>query len=264
MSEDKLVTCAIDTSPEEKWGTPEDGLADLKNNMIILMSNYVSFMWQVGQYAAWVQEMANYGDGAIEKLCEELRHKKTWVYSCINMHKMYPWEVIEQKFIAAGVPATSIARLASIEDDSTRNYVEDKIIAGEIYCDDINKVKKEFEESLNDTEHSHEELGSGSEPSMEEIKATNNAGEDSPSSQAATVIRKYCGDRQKEAEILMLNLDDKVYAMLDKLSEISDDSLYDLSLDRIVNMGVKLKKLGIQIDNVVDTVSKHRPSEFED
>jgi hypothetical protein len=157
MSEDKLVTCAIDTSPEEKWGTPEDGLADLKNNMIILMSNYVSFMWQVGQYAAWVQEMANYGDGAIEKLCEELRHKKTWVYSCINMHKMYPWEVIEQKFIAAGVPATSIARLAS-----------------------------------------------------------------------------------------------------------SDDSLYDLSLDRIVNMGVKLKKLGIQIDNVVDTVSKHRPSEFED
>lgn len=246
----------------EKWETPEQAFDHLKQSMVDNMLKFARFLWEVGQVAVWTRADAAYGDGVVEQMADMFGRKKTWVYECIKMYERYEWDTIVERFIEAGVPPASIQRLACIDDESTRNYVEDKLVEGEIHYDDITKAKKEYEEKVNDTEHTHEELGEGFEPSMEEIQAQKKAGEDSESSRAASLMNGYFGGVETEVDSLLMKLDDKFFAAVDKLSEISDDGLYDLAVDRMVRCAVKMKKLKTVLGNHVGSIALHRPEEF--
>lgn len=248
----------------EKWESPEEAFAYLKSSMVENMVKFAQFLWEAGQVTVWARSHAEYGDGIVDKMAEMFNRKKTWVYECIKMHETYEWETIVQRFIAAGVPASSIARLACIEDPSTRNYVEDKLVAGDIHYDDITKAKKEFEDRVNDTEHTHDELGDGDIPSMEELKAQQRAGVDSDDSKAATVIRSYFGGLERDIDQLMIKMDDKFFAAIDQLSAIGDDGLYDLSVDRMVSCAMKMKKLKTHLINNIGSIALHRPDDFQE
>lgn len=265
MSKNKSTELVPVGAPaSEKWETPEEAFTELQTGMLLIMSQLTQFMWEVGQVATWAQEDAEYGDGVIERMAEMFHRKKTWIYECMKMHQRYDWETIEARFIAAGVPASSIARLACIEDQSTRNYVEDKLVANEIHYDDILQAKKEYEDKINDTEHTQAELGEGLEPSMEELQAQKRVGEESDQSRAASVHNSYFGGVETDIDALLIKLDDKFFAAVDQLAIISDEGLYDLAMDRMVRCGVKMKKLKIVLTNHVGSIAMHRPSEFED
>lgn len=248
----------------EKWKTPEEAFDHLKRSMVDNMVKFARFLWEVGQVAVWTRADAKYGEGVVEQMAEMFGRKKTWVYECIKMHERYEWDTIVERFIEAGVPPASIQRLACIDDESTRNYVEDKLVEGTIHYDDITKAKKEFEERINDTEHTHSEMCDGSDPSMEEIKAAKNAGEDSADSKAAAVMRGYFGGLERDIDEIIAKMDDKFFAAMDQLSNISDDSLYDLSLDRMASCAAKMRKLQVLLENNVGSIALHRPDVMED
>jgi hypothetical protein len=254
----------VETPADEKWASAEDAFAYLQHSMVLVMANLARFMWEVGQVATWQQENAEYGDGIVDKLADLIHRKKTWIYECIKMHNTYDWKTVEEKFIQAGVPASSIARLASIDDASTRNYVEDQLISGVIHYDDITKAKKQFEAQVNDVEHGHEEMCDGAEASMEELKAQQRAGEDSEDSRYATAMRSYFGAMERECDEMIAKLDDKLFAAVDMLAMIADEGLNDLSRERMVRAGIKMKKLSVYLTNAVGTIALHSPEEFQE
>lgn len=243
---------------EPQWSSFEGALELLRKELMDVTYSLGKFMWLVGSCGKKLQESSEYGDSYVDKLCEGLNRKKTWVYECIRLHDVYTKEQLLQ-FMVKGVPPSSVARLAAIKDDSARNYVEDKLVKGEIYYDDITKTKKEYEDRINDTEHSHSERSDGEEPSMEEIKAEKRAGEDSPDSKASSSIRSYFGSGERKIDELMYYFDDKFYAAIDKLDDIADEGLYELSTNRMESAGMRMIKLRDLLDNHIGTIGLHCP-----
>ncbi len=248
----------VDAPAAEKWETPEEAFTYLQNSMVENMVKFARFLWEVGQVTVWAKEDAKYGDGIAEQMAEMFGRKKTWVYECVKMHERYEWQTILDRFIAAGVPPASIQRLACIDDESARNYVEDRLVEGKIHYDDITKTRKEYEDQTNDEEN----LGIG--PAEESGTASSPAGEEGEDNRCASIIKGYFEPLKTEMEEMTDKLDDKLFAAMDQLSGISDDQLYDLSVDRMVAAAMAAKKLATHLQNMVGSIALHRPSEFQE
>lgn len=268
MTKKKAKSDVATTSSEEieQWETIDEAIEYFKQGFLMTMTNLTRLMWEVGRTGDLIMEKKAYGESNIEEFAVGIKRTSSWIYECVKMYKHYKWEDIQSKFLEAGIPASSIARLSCIEDDSTRNYVEDKLVSNEINYEEISKTKKEFEDRVNDTEHTHGELGEGSEPSLEETMATKNLGDDDPNSQASSSIRSGHGKFQRMLEELQLYMTQDATNPLngiDRLSDISDNSLYDISQDRILHTGTILIKTMITSANLLGSIRKLDPTAIE-
>jgi len=246
-----------------KWDSIEEMVEYFNENINAAMISLTRIMWEVGRAGHELCNEAKYGDGAIPKLAEGIKKGTSWVYECIHMYEAYTWDDVKHKFLDKGIPASTIVRIGAIKDEGTRNYVEDKLLSGEITYEDISKAKKEYTSVVNNPEVSHSEIGNGEEPTIAERNASGQLPDDDPDNIAAAIIRSHFGKLKRMAEEQMSLMEDTLVAH-DKLGDISDESLYELSQDRIVSAGVVLKKQIMYIENIVDTIKKLAPQEFEE
>jgi len=257
MSEEITVV-----NEEPRWKSIDEAITYFNQGFIMAMHSLTRLMWEVGETAEQIMEKKAYGESNVEEFAKGIKRTSSWVYECVKMKKAYPWEVIQERFLNAGIPASSVARLACIQDDGARAYVEDKLVSGEIGYEEIAKAKKAYEDRMNDNTN-QSDLSDGEEPSMEEQKASQNLDASDPSNVAAAIIRTHFGKLQRHSEEQMLMMEDTLTAY-DQLGDISDDTLYELSQDRIVSCGVKLQKQIVYLENIVDTIKKMAPDQFKE
>jgi len=250
-----------------KWDWDNENLVETEmipyynQGMSSVMLSLARFMYEIGFGAYNLQQKASYGDNAIKSLAKGIHRGDSWMYECIKMYVAYSWEDIQGRLLMAGIPPSSIQRLGCITDDGARSYVEDKLVSGEITYEDITKTKKEYETIVSNPDVSHDQVGAGPEPSIAEQTASSKMDPDDPNNVAASIIRSHFGKLERLAEEQMLMMEDTLVAH-DKLGDISDTSLYNLSQQRIVETGIKLKQQITYLQNIVETVSKLAPQEF--
>jgi len=265
MSKKEIVRA--ENMPEWNWDNEnlveQEMIPYYNQGMSSVMLSLARFMYEIGYGAYNLQQRAAYGDNAIKTLAKGIHRGDSWIYECIKMYQAYPWEDIQGRLLMAGIPPSSIQRLGCIADEGARSYVEDKLVSGEITYEDITKTKKEYESIIVNPEVSHSQVGEGAEQSVAERNATRNLDPEDPNNVAASIIRAHFGKLGKLADEQMVMMEDTLVAY-DKLGDISDDSLYALSQQRIVETCVKLKQQITYQQNIVDTGRKLAPQEFEE
>jgi hypothetical protein len=245
------------------WADTEEAIEYFKQALTSARDMLARIMWEAGRTGVVLKDDAKYGDGAIEKFAEGIGKGKSWIYECIAMYQTYTWEDVQKKFLVKDIPASTIARIGSIKDEGERNYVEDKLVNGEISYEEIADAKREYNNVINNPEVSHSEIGEGTEQTIAELAATRVLDDDDPNNVATAIIRSHFGKLKRLAEEQMVLMEDTLTAY-DKLGDISDESLYELAQDRIITAGVKLQKQAQYIENIIDTVKKLKPEEFEE
>jgi len=239
-----------------EWESIEEMIEYINHGISAAMVTLTRIMWEAGKAGESLKDEAKYGEGAIASFAEGIHRGTSWVYECIKMSQSYTWREIQEKFLKAGIPASSIARLSAISDDGARNYVEDKLVNGDITYEDIGKAKKEYTDVENNPEVSHSEIGDGAVQTLAERSASDNLGDDDPNNVAAGSIRAYSGARTREAQTLKHELGDKVYEKIDQLDMITDKTLYDLSADRLSELALSLRELAARANDVAESIEK--------
>lgn len=247
----------------QAWDSLQEMIDYFNHGISAAMLTLTRIMWEAGRAGNSLKTESKYGDNAISEFSEGINKGTSWVYECIKMYDAYTWADIKGKFLKAGVPASSIARLGSIKDEGARNYVEDKLIKGDITYEEIGAAKKEYETIVDNPNVGHNDIGDGSDQTIEERTAAAAMDPDDPNNVAASIIRAHFGKLSRSAEEQIVMMEDTLVAH-DKLGDISDTSLYEISQDRIVLTAVTLQKQIGYITNIVDTLRKLAPDQFEE
>jgi hypothetical protein len=258
MSEEKELA-KMEDMPQ--WDTLEDVISYFNRGIEATTVALTRIMWEAGRAGDILQNESKYGDNAIEAFANGIKKGTSWVYECIKMYKAYTWEEIQDKFITAGMPASSIARLGAIKDEGARNYVEDKLVSGEITYEDISKAKKEYENVVSNVEGSSAAYDIN-EQSINETHTIDQLGPEDPSSIASNKIRRECSKTGGIVEKCRTEISEIYDIFRNEIDNVSDKSLYDISEDRlcdVVELALTLRPL---LDDLEDNARKIRPDRF--
>jgi hypothetical protein len=258
MSEQELKK--MESMPE--WDTLEDVISYFNKGLTATSVALTRLMWEVGRAGEIMKTEAKYGDNAIEAFAVGIKKGTSWVYECIKMYNSYTWEDIENKFIAAGMPPSSIARLGSIKDDGARNYVEDKLVSGEITYEEITKAKKEYENVVSNVEAQNTAAYDINEQTLGEAHTIDQLGPEDPSSIASNKIRRECTKTGRAIENCRTEVGDIYKAFRNEIDNVADGSLYEISEERfcdVVELALTLRPL---LDELEAEARKMRPDRF--
>lgn len=248
----------LDEMPQ--WDTIEDVISYFNQGISAAMLTLTRIMWEAGRAGDLLQTESMYGDNAIEDFAEGINKGTSWVYECIKMYKAYKWEEIQDKFLKAGIPASSIARLGAIKDDGARNYVEDKLVSGEITYEDITKAKKEYETAVNVDENSA--AYDINDQSLDESNTIQQLGPEDPSAIASNKIRRECSKTGGIIDKCRTDLEGIHGIFRNEIDLISDESLYEISEDRFCDMVDLALTMRPLLDAIEDNARKIRPSRY--
>jgi hypothetical protein len=257
MSEEELKR----VEDEPQWDTIEEIIDYFNQGITAAMVTLARIMWEAGRAGDILQDKSKYGDSAIEDFATGINKGTSWVYECIKMYKAYTWEDIQEKFLKAGISASSIARLGSINDEGTRNYVEDKLVSGEITYEDITKAKKEYEAVANNVGENSAAYDIN-EQSISETHTIDQLGPEDPSSMASNKIRRECSKAGGVIEKCRTELDGIYSIFRNEIDNVADASLYEISEDRFCDTVALALTLRPLIDTLEDNARKMRPDRF--
>jgi len=259
MTEEPIV---VHNDEVPTWENLDDMKDYFTSNINYAMVTLTRIMWEAGHAGIALRDESKYGDNAIQEFADAIHKGKTWVYECIKMAEAYQWSEIQDKFLKAGIPASSIARLSSISNEGARAYVEDKLISNEITYEEIAKAKKEYEEIVENPEAEGTAAFEIAEQSVAESNTIEELGPEDKSVVAANAIRRDCSKTAGACEKAKEFLEEVYNNFRNELDMISDESLLELSEERFCDMVEVAMSLEGYISNLKDSAHKIRPDRF--
>jgi len=249
-----MSTKIVKTEDEPVWESLQEMIDYFNRGITAAMLSLARIMWEAGRAGHLLQTESKYGDNAISEFAEGIHKGNSWVYECIKMYQAYTWKEINDKFLKAGIPASSIARLSAIKDEGARNYVEDKLVSGDITYEGITAAKSEYEKVINNPEVAHTDIGDGTELAMDERQAVQALPDDDPNNIAAASIRSFAGSETRGLQERRKSLEDKAYGKIDQLDMITDPSLYDISANRLAELAMAARDLMVVLGNIAESI----------